>query len=446
MRKIDHIHRYILISVFVVFCHLDLYAIQDAIKFRVERQTVSTTDECVIRFNSSATRGFDGGWDAYKLFSSNVNVPSIHSKSNNGIDLSINAYPALLRDVQISLYLLTQVSDSLILSKAILGSFQSTTEIFIEDLVSEDVYAIDDLPITIWSQASAQPQERFKVHFVRPVIPIDIESSCMQQSTGSISIANTYTEVYEYALLFNDDTIVTSQSNHDTLVLEELSFGDYELFVNTATGFGKQYTFQIDAYLEPVLEVSLQQPTSAYKADGQIAFIEVDSLSYHFKWSTGESGTHHIENLFPGRYSVSIEDSFTLCKWYRSFELIAPVQNETFGYSQDALVYDFEEDGLMDEPNDGEGEVFEIVSDERVESPNNISVFPNPAIDKVTIQSPSRQAEIALYSVNGTLLRQQVHTSQTTDLDISELKKGTYFISIVDFGGGNAQTFKVLKQ
>jgi hypothetical protein len=58
---------------------------------RLEVSGNGYTDETVIRFLDAATAGFDGNWDAHKLFGSTAEAPAIYS-SSNGM-MSINSLP-----------------------------------------------------------------------------------------------------------------------------------------------------------------------------------------------------------------------------------------------------------------------------------------------------------------------------------------------------------------
>src|SRR3989337_1631308 len=75
----------------------DAMAITDALKIRIARGSYS--DETIIRFVAGATNGFDGSYDAWKLFSANAAVPNIFSKDNVGDELTINAMPEFISSI-----------------------------------------------------------------------------------------------------------------------------------------------------------------------------------------------------------------------------------------------------------------------------------------------------------------------------------------------------------
>ncbi len=58
---------------------------------RLEIVADGVTDETVVKLKDGATNGFDGSYDAYKMFSFNTNYPQIYSTANGG--MSINTVP-----------------------------------------------------------------------------------------------------------------------------------------------------------------------------------------------------------------------------------------------------------------------------------------------------------------------------------------------------------------
>jgi len=65
---------------------------------------------------------------------------------------------------------------------------------------------------------------------------------------------------------------------------------------------------------------------------------------------------------------------------------------------------------------------------------NTIAVYPNPATDKITIESNGNQtgATLCIYSLNGQILFQSQITEQHTEVDISQFSKGIYFVKYMD--------------
>lgn len=71
---------------------------------------------------------------------------------------------------------------------------------------------------------------------------------------------------------------------------------------------------------------------------------------------------------------------------------------------------------------------------EKLENNNNVLVYPNPANDKITIDKPSlnmnKRDEISIYDLQGKLLLKQPLYQTKTDINISDLAAGRYFIKL----------------
>ncbi|MFA6924529.1 MAG: T9SS type A sorting domain-containing protein [Bacteroidales bacterium] len=76
----------------------------------------------------------------------------------------------------------------------------------------------------------------------------------------------------------------------------------------------------------------------------------------------------------------------------------------------------------------------------------NSKIYPNPASTQITIELPKKEEQsiITIYNLNGEeLIKQQIKNNKT-DVDISELQSGVYFIKIVN--NKNVEIKKIIKQ
>jgi hypothetical protein len=66
------------------------------------------------------------------------------------------------------------------------------------------------------------------------------------------------------------------------------------------------------------------------------------------------------------------------------------------------------------------------IDDNQIQS---LMVYPNPANDLVTIESPVSMLErISVYSITGILLLDKEVSANTTTIDVSSFASGTYFV------------------
>jgi hypothetical protein len=70
-----------------------------------------------------------------------------------------------------------------------------------------------------------------------------------------------------------------------------------------------------------------------------------------------------------------------------------------------------------------------ITGIETIDISSLITVFPNPAQDKITIQSPRTIEQLVFYDLSGKMVH-QIHNPMESTVDISHLAKGVYFLKI----------------
>ncbi len=77
---------------------------------------------------------------------------------------------------------------------------------------------------------------------------------------------------------------------------------------------------------------------------------------------------------------------------------------------------------------------------------NNISVYPNPAHDKVTIAGLSGNITLQLYNSTGQLVKEQKNAVQQPALNISNLPNGVYQLIIISVNTGKRTISKIIKK
>lgn len=75
---------------------------------------------------------------------------------------------------------------------------------------------------------------------------------------------------------------------------------------------------------------------------------------------------------------------------------------------------------------------------------SNISVYPNPARNNITVQGLAGNATIQIFDATGRRIKQVKSRSQLVSISISDLPEGTYHIVIID-DGGTSSTHKISK-
>jgi hypothetical protein len=77
-----------------------------------------------------------------------------------------------------------------------------------------------------------------------------------------------------------------------------------------------------------------------------------------------------------------------------------------------------------------------------VKKQNEVSFFPNPAKDMITLKYQTTKAiDVTVYNVLGAKVKSFTHSSNETSLNISDLEKGMYFIRFNDNGSIVTKSF-----
>ena len=72
----------------------------------------------------------------------------------------------------------------------------------------------------------------------------------------------------------------------------------------------------------------------------------------------------------------------------------------------------------------------------------NITIYPNPTYDKVTIQSELKNIEIKLYDITGKLINSSI---EENTLSLEHLESGVYFIKTRVNKEKNWSIYKIIK-
>ncbi|MBK1894796.1 T9SS-dependent choice-of-anchor J family protein [Chryseobacterium paridis] len=72
------------------------------------------------------------------------------------------------------------------------------------------------------------------------------------------------------------------------------------------------------------------------------------------------------------------------------------------------------------------------------------SIYPNPVIDVLHIDSKNKMADIKIYDLTGRLQKQENINSENARVDLSGLETGTYIVRIKE--GGSEKSYKIIKK
>ena len=132
-------------------------------------------------------------------------------------------------------------------------------------------------------------------------------------------------------------------------------------------------------------------------------------------------------------------------------ELLVPNDNYTSSNVFDLKIVDMDNDGDSDVIYTSytgnkvawlENKINEVLSSESYENTNqNVSIYPNPTSSSIKIKSTNGINQVILFDALGKIILKE----ETTEIDVSSLQKGMYFLKILT-NENNIVTKKVLKQ
>lgn len=130
---------------------------------RLKATTTLSSDETIVYFRADATDGFDPQYDAYKLDGS-PDVPQLSSIIPSGTKLSINSLPTNYGDKVVPLNFTLNKNSEVVFDASGMESFNYTTSISLEDLVTNNTIDILRQPQYIFNYETGQIG-RFQLRF-----------------------------------------------------------------------------------------------------------------------------------------------------------------------------------------------------------------------------------------------------------------------------------------
>ncbi|MBL7884659.1 MAG: PKD domain-containing protein, partial [Bacteroidia bacterium] len=306
----------IFLALLIIGCLVEKsFSINDALKVKISNTTYS--DETVVRFLDGATDNFDFDYDAWKLFSSNPNIPAIFTKTDSVSDLSINAFPNLTGKKEVELFLKIVTAGIYTIQAYEIGLFTEGTSIMLEDKYTGNVYFFkDNASITLnISATSVLSPSRFVLHFSPPTVLFSTNVSCNAFQNGTINVQKPGN--------VNFDTYLKN-SVGDTL---QVAFYINELIEFTNLSIGNYIVETYSAYSAPDTNyITITQPPTIV-ADFTFNFINATTLEFvnnsvnaeNYVWQFGDGSTDSI-NIHPtyqynsnGIYQVTLIAMDSIC-------------------------------------------------------------------------------------------------------------------------------------
>lgn len=265
------------------------------------------------------------------------------------------------------------------------------------------------------------------------------------------SIGNTYSEPLswntgnECSELINELAVTQSSDAYD---------GSSSARLETRSAFGG--TIKINGIITTASLICLassggQEGGSAYTAEIP------DSIVGYFKYTPANNDSAYSQIMFLANNDMDtisytrVNFTETVSQWTR---FSAPITPATGGQTPEKLSLFFSSswgDGAQGEAEIGS--VFFIDAVEFVSVPASVNehynaagwnVYPNPAVNHVTIEGNEGNAVMEVLDITGKQVKYVSLADFRTDVDVSELENGIYLYQISDLDGNIMRTGKLL--
>jgi len=153
-------------------------------------------DAMFLHFNSNATTGFDGKFDAFKLMSYNEKVPQIYTIGSDDTRLAINGLPGMSETLQIPVYFKAGVLGQQVITADV---SQANATVYLTDIKTSVTQNLRINPTYAFTSQEGDATNRFMLRFAG----VGINDSRIPHPVSVYTTGNTIT------ILGNDGTLLT---------------------------------------------------------------------------------------------------------------------------------------------------------------------------------------------------------------------------------------------
>lgn len=283
------------------------------------------SDETVFRFEDDATNGFDGQYDAFKMYSYNWQAPSLASLVDT-IDYSINSLP-LEEDISIPLLVYVGATKQYTFSVEGIEELGINSCIVLEDRETGTFVNLRNTPSYTVTIPYTIESPRFYLHVSSPLETQGISVSCNGMDDGMAIAQGLGSGPWDYTWYDAKNNIIDSSVERNTAdTLSPLAAGVYRVSIGNGSGYCPESEAMITITEPEVLAVELEGIPESCKgeSDGSVlTVVNGGTPPYIYLWNTGET-TSILNDLGEGDYSLKITDN-NGCDAAAKITLNAPV-------------------------------------------------------------------------------------------------------------------------
>lgn len=375
----------------------------------------TSLDEMIVYFDDDATDQYDEQFDALKMISGNPGVPNIYTKIDNG-DYSINVLGPFKKDIEVPVSLNITQNGSYLISVVEMTDFEPTTMIYLEDRLNGKFYNLRLQDKITFQFISSVIANRFFLHFDLPSHTSISGESC-RMNDGTVNFYNPSENPWDLKLLSEDGLTIIKEAStvSGKLRLTGISGGDYMLnMLKRADGFSYSLPVHVPSGIPIISDFTC--PSGKIRAGQNLSFsANQQGLGLIYSWDMGDgnilSGDSVVQHTyeFPGIYTITLLVSNGEC---------SGASQQTIIITPDVIT------GL-------------ISKEEKVST--DLSIFPNPAADFITIRFgdnlPVEPLWLEIMDFSGRIVRKDFISGLLTDeyplsIPVRDLNNGQYLLRI----------------
>lgn len=305
-----------LLTVSFLLISINGFSNNNAFRFKISGNNY--TDETIIRMYNGATENFDGAYDAWKLFSSNTNVPSIYTQIAAGQELSINALPEYTTDKSVTIY--TNIPASGTYTLLIEEVFPLTTnyKVSLTEISSNTHYTILGDTSIVFTLNQQQEVATFTFNISTPFSVNATDESCFNSGDGTIDLIKHGNTNWDYEILDLSNTIIyAGTATTDSVHINNLPAQTY-LVRSFNKGIFDETNITINTPAPIIADFDLANDT-VYLSEGGIVNITNQSqnaTSYYWDFGDGGNSTATHPNYTytsVGDYTIELNSSNNNC-------------------------------------------------------------------------------------------------------------------------------------
>lgn len=297
---------------------------------------------------------------------------------------------------------------------------------------------------------------------------IEVESTVSQPTCSEVKDGELTVEPTggTFTFLWNNGNTSNSISN--------LGANNYSVTITNESGCDTTLYYSLAYTRDLQIDETITQPSCTNTEDGEISLEVTGGDSYSFLWNNGSTSASN-SNLGQGNYEVTVTDELG-CTKAASYTLVAPTvsapiaaynfnstllavqfnntsSNATsyywdFGDGNSSTdtnpAYTFDEAGTYTVCLTAYGPCDTITTCKNIavsdgtsgvdeEEANNLTIFPNPAKDKITLHSTDKSIkEARIFNTNGQFIQSVSLKGESTNIKVDKWATGIYFFHIID--------------